>query len=106
MAFDWILTDSEAVERFGYAPRTRELHVVFTGGRHYVYRGVPEALFKGLIEAESIGQFLNARIKPYFSVHGAKPLSSGPKHRFRASGHADRRPDRERQVRPGAKAGQ
>jgi hypothetical protein len=57
---------SEAVNSIGYDPRRRTLAVEFRKGRVYEYLDVPEATYRELIEAESIGNFVSTRIKPYF----------------------------------------
>ncbi len=96
MGFEWIEAGSEAVERFGYDGDACELHVMFAGGRHYAYGPVPENVFVDLLTAGSVGRFVNAKIKPYFASREVEPPAPGP-----AGGPADRRPDRQRQVRPG-----
>jgi len=39
-----------------------QLQVVFTSGRVYCYQGVPPEVFRGLLEAESKGQYMRAHI--------------------------------------------
>ena len=58
--------DSTAIERAGYDPRRRELHVVFDGGRRYAYLGVPPETFEALRAAESAGAFVNREVKPAY----------------------------------------
>jgi hypothetical protein len=54
---------SRNVASVGYDEQTLTLEVEFTDGAVYQYFDVPEALFHGLIGAESCGRFLNAHIK-------------------------------------------
>lgn len=58
--------ESSNLERVGYDRRTQTLRVVFHGGRVYDYVPVPETEYRALLEAESKGKFLNARIKPMY----------------------------------------
>jgi hypothetical protein len=95
----WLEVESEAVKRVGWDAAGRELHIVYSGGRHYAYAPVPRRLFKELLAAESIGRFVNWRIKPCFTCREVTALGQ------RAAGHPDRRAHRQRQVGPGAEAG-
>lgn len=72
---DLFRVSSSAVEAVGYDSARRELHVVFTGGRRYAYRQTPAALFHELLRAESIGRFVNLRIKPH---HAYREIDHGP----------------------------
>jgi hypothetical protein len=40
--------------------------VEFREGRVYEYLDVPEATYRELMKADSIGNFVSTRIKPYF----------------------------------------
>ena len=64
---------SEAIERAGYDPRRRELHIVFDGGRRYAYLDVAPDLFEALRTAESAGAFVNRRIKPNHRFRELEP---------------------------------
>jgi hypothetical protein len=59
--------DSEAITDVEYEEETRELDVTFTGGRIYRYFDVPPETHADFMNAESMGAFLNQRIKPVFS---------------------------------------
>ena len=55
---------SSSVDAIGYDPSGGKLYVRFIGSGHaYVYRGVPEAVYRSLMCAESKGRFVNQRIK-------------------------------------------
>ena len=99
--------DSSAVERLSYDHMRRELYIVYAGGREYLYRRVPQHVVRRLKEVdaagESVGQFVNWRIKPIYTdftevgrghAQGTLPDPALP----------DRRTDRQRQDRPGAEA--
>jgi hypothetical protein len=54
---------SRSVASVGWDPTSRTLEIEFTSGRVYRYFEVPEIVYHGLVRAESIGQFLNERIR-------------------------------------------
>jgi hypothetical protein len=58
--------ESEAVNSIGYEKTI--LEVEFHDGRVYRYFPVPEAVYRDLMNAESIGNFVATRIKPCFKV--------------------------------------
>jgi KTSC domain len=58
--------ESRAVNSIGYESMT--LEVEFRDGRVYQYFPVPEITFRELMSADSIGNFVATRIKPYFQV--------------------------------------
>ena len=58
--------ESEAVHSIGYDKTILEIE--FRDGRVYRYFPVPEAIYRDLMNAESIGNFVATRIKPYFKV--------------------------------------
>jgi hypothetical protein len=55
--------DSSNVEAIGYDADAQELHVRFLSGAYYVYSGVPQAVYDGLMAAPSKGSYLNREIK-------------------------------------------
>ena len=65
MNVEMVQVDSKPVEAVGFA--AGELYVKFRGGRTYVYQAVPERLHQQLMNADSIGSFLNLEIKPYYA---------------------------------------
>jgi len=54
---------SSAISRIEYTPPTRELHVVFTTGRSYIYFAVPAEVYHQFIRSASKGEFFNAMIR-------------------------------------------
>ena len=46
-----------------YEPEDMALFVVFTNGGHYLYSGVPQDVYDGLIEAESAGRYFHREIR-------------------------------------------
>jgi two-component system cell cycle response regulator DivK len=65
--------DSAAVDRVEYDPEVRALDVWHSGGSRCRYVDVPPEIYQALLEAASIGGFVNAEIKP---VYAAEEVSS------------------------------
>jgi len=57
------LPKSSRVDRISYDSFTRKLTIYFTRGGVYEYSDVPEETYIGLVNAESVGQAINATIK-------------------------------------------
>jgi two-component system, cell cycle response regulator DivK len=60
--------DSATVDRVEYDPDGRALDVWHSGGRRCRYVDVPPEIYQALLEAASIGGFVNAEIKPVYAV--------------------------------------
>ena len=63
--------ESSMIQAVGYDSKTRLLEVVFNNGRTYCYEGVPPKVHKGLMAAESKGQYMLAEVidmYPYRNV--------------------------------------
>ena len=54
---------STVIRSFAYRPDVRELEVLFTTGRRYVYAGVPAEAYEALRGAFAKGRHFNARIR-------------------------------------------
>ena len=63
-----IAVDSSSVASVGYDRATFELEIEFRNGRTYRYQQVPIGAFRLLLQAPSVGQFVNEQIKPRFAV--------------------------------------
>lgn len=64
---EMIQVNSSNLKSVGYDAFEKELYAVFRGsGRGYIYEGVSQELFDGLMAADSKGQFFMERIKPAF----------------------------------------
>jgi len=63
---EMVMVSSSNVEAIGYNPETRELWVRFIGGSTYVYSEVDERTHEELVNAPSIGSYLNRAIKGTF----------------------------------------
>jgi hypothetical protein len=63
-----IAVESRSVSTVGYDPATFELEVAFRSGRTYRYQQVPIAAYRLLLQAPSIGEFVNKQIKPRFEA--------------------------------------
>jgi hypothetical protein len=55
--------DSSSVRTIGWHDGT--LEVEFVNGDVYQYFDVPELTYAGLVRADSVGRFINTRIKPH-----------------------------------------
>ena len=58
-----ISVQSSNVAEVGYDPNTMTLEVAFHSGGIYQYFDVPGSLFQEMLQAESVGRFLNLYIK-------------------------------------------
>lgn len=63
-----IAVESSSVSAVGYDPATFELEVEFRNGRSYRYQLVPIAVYRLLLQAPSIGKFVNEQLKPRFEA--------------------------------------
>ncbi|MEO8547697.1 MAG: KTSC domain-containing protein [Sphingomicrobium sp.] len=63
---------SRVIRGAWYLPERRQLDLMFTSGRRYVYSGVPMAIANGFAEAESKGRFYNAEIRNRFPCREAE----------------------------------
>ena len=59
--------ESSMIQAVGYDSKTRLLEVVFNNGRTYCYEGVPPKVHKGLMAAESKGQYMLSEIIDMYS---------------------------------------
>lgn len=68
-------TTSTVIRGAWYLPERRQLDLLFTSGRRYVYSNVPMAVASRFAAAESKGRFYNREIRNRFpcreSGHGA-----------------------------------
>ncbi len=60
--------DSSSVRSVGYDPAIFELEIEFHNGRVYRYLQVPVAAYRLLLQAPSIGEYVNTVIKPRFEA--------------------------------------
>ncbi len=58
--------DSSAVCSVGYDPKSLVLEIEYTNGSIYDYYDVPPEIYQEFCEADSMGTFVNFRIKPNF----------------------------------------
>jgi lysyl-tRNA synthetase class 2 len=61
------LMPSTAIRAAAYRAAQRELEIVFTSGRRYVYRDVPPRVAEALRAAPSKGRYFNARIRDRYA---------------------------------------
>ena len=60
--------DSSAVRSVGYDEERRTLEVEFENGGVYRYADVPPEEVVALLEADSIGRYMNKHIKSHYSA--------------------------------------
>lgn len=58
--------DSTSISAIGYDEDSETLQIEFKHGSSYQYFDVPAQLYDGLIQASSIGQFLNSQVKGHY----------------------------------------
>jgi hypothetical protein len=69
--------ESSMIHAVGYDRKSRTLEVVFASGRIYCYEQVPASEYKGLIEAQSKGQYMKYKIidmYPSYQLKGGRRL--------------------------------
>lgn len=64
---------SEAIASFGYDAASRTLEIEFRSGAVYQYLDVPRSEFDNLIQADSLGGYVNTHIKPLFDYICVRP---------------------------------
>ncbi len=57
---------SSVIRNFAYRPAERELDIMFTTGRRYVYHDVPPTAFEAFASAFSKGRHFNAHIRDHY----------------------------------------
>ena len=60
--------ESSSVASLGYDEASHELEIEFRNGRSYRYLLVPPAAYRLLLQAPSIGEYVNRVIKPRFEA--------------------------------------
>lgn len=60
------MTWSSVIRGAWYLPNRRQLDLLFTSGRRYVYSNVPMTIATGFADAESKGRFYNSEIRNRF----------------------------------------
>lgn len=60
------LVDSSNVSAIGYDEDSQTLQVEFNSGATYQYFDVPQQIFEGMLDAGSVGQYLNQHVKGIF----------------------------------------
>ena len=62
-----IPVESSNVHSVGYNEKTNEMFVQFLTKSVYKYKEVPKVVYDALFEADSVGCYLNKKIKPNFA---------------------------------------
>ena len=71
----WTHVASSAIRAVRYHAARNELDVRFEEGREYRYGKVPRSKFRALLQADSIGEFVNHEIKPHHPCQEITPFS-------------------------------
>ena len=58
--------DSTAVKQVIYDADTKNLDIQYIGGKWYRYRNVSDEVFQNLVQASSVGKFVNKNIIAYY----------------------------------------
>jgi hypothetical protein len=66
---------STVIRRFDYYPDRRELEILFTTGRRYLYSCVPEEAARQFRETFSKGAHFNRHIRDRFPCRELDPIS-------------------------------
>ena len=57
------IVSSSSVASVGYEPKSRTLEIEFHSGSVYEYQEVPPEVFRGLMEAPSVGRYFANKIR-------------------------------------------
>lgn len=57
---------SSNIAAIGYDEQHETVHVQFLNGTEYIYKGVPQHEYVGLLNAPSVGSYLNRNFKNYY----------------------------------------
>lgn len=78
--------DSSSIAEIGYAPDRRELEVLFRNGGLYRYFDVPAPVHRALLEAESIGRYMNRHVRTRYRYRRLReaPARRSPATRVRS----------------------
>lgn len=57
---------SRAIASIGFDAGTNRLEIEYAGGDVYVYFAVPASVHRALMNSDSVGRFVNERIKPHY----------------------------------------
>ncbi len=66
MAVEMQQVSSSNISAIGYDAKDEIVHVQFLNGSEYIYKGVPQHKFDSLLNAPSVGSYLNRNYKNYF----------------------------------------
>lgn len=64
---DMIFVSSSNILAVGYDVENQEVYVRFSNNSLYVYRSVPQIEYDGLLNAQSVGAYLNRNYKNVYS---------------------------------------
>jgi hypothetical protein len=77
---EWKNLSSSNVTQYKYDKETKEMVIVYHGGRPYAYRGVPKDVADGLETSGSAGSYVNQKIRgkfPFTPGYGEASVGGG-----------------------------
>jgi len=66
MSVKMIQVSSSNIAAIGYDENNEIVHVQFLNGTEYIYKGVLQHEYEGLLNAPSVGSYLNRNFKNYY----------------------------------------
>jgi hypothetical protein len=63
---DMQMVDSSSIEAVGYDADNASIYIRFLSGDTYVYSGADQGTFDALLNADSVGSYLNRVVKPSY----------------------------------------
>lgn len=61
---EWIKVSSDAIDRVGYDSAARRMYIDFHDSTpQYTYCGVPEQVFRELVNASSVGSYFHRHVR-------------------------------------------
>lgn len=66
MSVEMIQVRSSNIAKIGYDEQNEIVHVQFLNDTEYIYKGVSQYAFDGLLNAPSIGSYLNRNFKNFY----------------------------------------
>lgn len=67
MSVEMIQVSSSNILAVGYEVENQIVHVQFLNGSIYIYKGVPQHEFEGLLNAPSVGSYLHRNYKNIYA---------------------------------------
>ncbi|CAC9531336.1 hypothetical protein [uncultured Gammaproteobacteria bacterium] len=66
MSIQMIQVSSSNIAAVGYDEQNEIVHVQFLNNTEYIYKGAPQHEYEGLLNAPSVGSYLNRNFKNFY----------------------------------------